>query len=339
MVVPLSSRDVERYRAEPNLLGSFREHVDLERREIDNHDRNCPMLNREKLCQLHAENGHRALPLACRLYPRQMALFGSELRAWLLPSCPEVINLLFSEQSEQLVGVGAARSMPRKRMQHTPIQIHERHLPEPQYTMWKQLKAAYLSSDSLYEYLTLQHQYFEYLERGSFKYEPVEAQQEYQEFILEALIFGNLASLKPSASPQFQELCDHVVAFIEDKEGSMEAGCLQLQARWRELPREDQASIERFCRSLCELFHFSGFRADPHAQQRELLFEQLWLSLYMLLCLSSPSYLSIEHWKSSASLLGRALNRYVLKDKQVLLSIGFKAHQAWVSFLLLFWQR
>ena len=163
MVVPLSSRDVERYKSEPKLLGSFREHVDLERQQIDNHGRSCPMLNSEKLCMLHAENGHKALPLACRLYPRQLALFDSELRAWLLPSCPEVINLLYSEQSEHLVAVGAARSMPRKRMQHTPIQIHERHLPEPQYTMWTQLKSAYRSSSSFYEYLMLQHQYFEYL--------------------------------------------------------------------------------------------------------------------------------------------------------------------------------
>lgn len=63
----------------------------------------CPFLDANKLCKLVCEYGDEILSETCRVFPREIHEFEGRVEATLMPCCPEVVDLLNSEENLKLV--------------------------------------------------------------------------------------------------------------------------------------------------------------------------------------------------------------------------------------------
>lgn len=71
-------------------------------------DRNCPMLDGDRLCRIQRRHGEELLPDVCAQYPRYLAQVGGRLELSGLLSCPEVARrALLAPDATELCEVGA----------------------------------------------------------------------------------------------------------------------------------------------------------------------------------------------------------------------------------------
>ena len=64
-----------------------------------NEEKNCPFLNDKKLCRLVLAYGDEILSQTCQLFPREIHKFNEDVTEYfLMPSCPEVIDLLWERE-------------------------------------------------------------------------------------------------------------------------------------------------------------------------------------------------------------------------------------------------
>lgn len=63
-------------------------------------DESCPMLNVDKLCDIHSELGEDYLSNTCRNYPRSINSIPSGLEMYLTLSCPEAARLCLTHQGD-----------------------------------------------------------------------------------------------------------------------------------------------------------------------------------------------------------------------------------------------
>ena len=79
----------------------------------------CPELDGNRMCQLHAHHGERALPDTCATYPRMIRQLDDRLELTGLMSCPEVARLVLLADDGALVPTDAAmfgRATPQSRL-------------------------------------------------------------------------------------------------------------------------------------------------------------------------------------------------------------------------------
>ena len=73
-------------------------------------DGNCPFLDAERLCTVHARLGEAALSNTCSNYPRSSLRIDGDTLVHATPSCPQVARLLAAPDAMELVEVDAARA-------------------------------------------------------------------------------------------------------------------------------------------------------------------------------------------------------------------------------------
>lgn len=64
---------------------------------------NCPMLNEDKLCTIHAKMGANALSVTCKTFPRTQKQYANETLLSLTMACPEVANQVLFQPDSMLV--------------------------------------------------------------------------------------------------------------------------------------------------------------------------------------------------------------------------------------------
>ncbi|MEG0055936.1 flagellin lysine-N-methylase [Hafnia sp.] len=68
-----------------------------------NESGNCPMLNADKLCTIHAEMSPNALSMTCNTFPRLKRQYANETLLSLTMACPEVVNQVLFQPDSMLV--------------------------------------------------------------------------------------------------------------------------------------------------------------------------------------------------------------------------------------------
>lgn len=99
--VDLDDEAFERYAA---VTGSFgdrlrREMSEVGERHFTIHDKRCPFLNRENLCDIYTEMGEDALCETCTNFPRCYEEYGSTREMALSMACPEVVRLMIESDA------------------------------------------------------------------------------------------------------------------------------------------------------------------------------------------------------------------------------------------------
>lgn len=68
--------------------------VDWKELRFKSDNGHCPMLGRDKLCDIYKHMGAEKMCRTCRIYPRHMEDYGTLHEAVLLLSCPEAVRLI-----------------------------------------------------------------------------------------------------------------------------------------------------------------------------------------------------------------------------------------------------
>jgi lysine-N-methylase len=99
---------------------------------LTNETGQCDFLDQDRLCELHGNLGHDALPNTCAQYPRTFLKIDGRLEASATISCPEIARLsLLKDSSLDLIPV-APKTVPYRRIQNailprTTVEHYERH--------------------------------------------------------------------------------------------------------------------------------------------------------------------------------------------------------------------
>jgi len=99
-----------------------------------NADKRCSFLQKDDLCQLHAQHGEKSLWGVCSQYPRRLTAFGNSLEMAGLSSCPEVARqLLLHDDAMDVVALDEqtlTRKQPHREYHSDDDQLLFRHYNE-----------------------------------------------------------------------------------------------------------------------------------------------------------------------------------------------------------------
>lgn len=97
--IPFNARELRTARALPLTVGAFDVEKDIGFARLAEHGR-CSFLHgdgNEHACEIHKAGGHAALPLACRMFPRQVLHDARGTFISLSHFCPTALSLLFED--------------------------------------------------------------------------------------------------------------------------------------------------------------------------------------------------------------------------------------------------
>ena len=294
--LPLQDIDISFYEKNTDVLGELREHFDFENKKICLSGTSCANLNTDGLCQLQVNKGHRALPLACKEYPRIFIQNKGDI--WLLAktSCPEIVNLIFTH--EKLVFLSPIKKL-----------IHHSLL----FPIQKEKLQIYLQNMSFLTRKTLLHFYVEQYKGAYHFFPPRQTLSENQSIYVMIYKMKNILEVK-----------SHFDAFVPLFNRTLQEEHYQLsdnvflektKERFDQIPVESRELIwQGFANSL---YLYSFNLVVSHSVSESYVGQSIYSFTVLTLGIWNQKFQDIEHWKKVIYNIGRCAQPSTSKDENV----------------------